>query len=240
SLSTFAVFPDVIVAETGRANVTLTLKDDEGNPLSGFDNKIALTPSPSLQSTITPFKEGQKGVYHAQISALKTGMMSLSARVDNVDIKQTATLTVIPNSPSAKVKNFTISDTRPHAGDTITYKAYLIDNHDNPVGKGVPVTWTTNEGSQLEKPLTLTDDKGVATVNLYRGPAGIAKVSATLISGTYHADDVSFVADNVDENKSELTLLPAKIIANGRDSAVLSLLIKDKGGNILPSQTVQA
>ncbi|OAT25897.1 Ig-like domain-containing protein [Proteus myxofaciens] len=240
SLSTLAIFPNVIVAETGRANVTLTLKDDEGNPLSGFNNKITLTATPSLQNTITSFKEGQKGVYHAQISALKTGTMSLSARVDNVDIKQTTSLTVIPNSPSAKVKNFTISDTHPHAGDTITYTAYLIDNHDNPVGKGVPVTWSTNEGSQLQKPLTLTDDNGIATVNLYRGPAGIAKVSATLISGTYDADDVSFVADNVDENKSELTLLPAKIIADGKDSAVLSLLIKDKGGNILPSQTVQA
>lgn len=239
NLSTLTIFPDTIAVETGKATVTLTLKDKEGNLLSGLADKITLTPSLSLQSTISAFKEGQKGVYQAQISALKVGKMTLSAQVDSVDIKQQVSLTIIPNSPTAKVKDFTISDMRPHAGDTITYQAHIVDNHDNPVGVGVPVTWTTNEGSKLEKPLTLTDDKGTATVRLSRGPAGVAKVSATLVSGTYPANDVNFVADNVDENKSELSLIPTTITANGKDVAVLTLVIKDKGGNILPNQTVQ-
>ncbi|MDD8915493.1 Ig-like domain-containing protein, partial [Escherichia coli] len=154
SLSTVAIFPDTIVAGANKATVTITLKDKEGNLLPNLANKITLTPQTNLQTTITPFKEKQKGIYQAQVSALKTGKTSLSAHVAPLAIKQSVSLTVLPNNTTAKVKNFTISNMQPHAGESITYKAYLVDNHDNPVGIGVPVAWSTNEGSQLETPLT--------------------------------------------------------------------------------------
>lgn len=127
---------------------------------------------------------------------------------------------------------------QPHAGESITYKAYLVDNHDNPVGIGVPVAWSTNEGSQLETPLTFTDDNGVAIVGLSRRSVGVAKVSAILATGTYIADDVHFLTGHIDETMSELSLNPSQIIANGKDKALLTFVIKDKNGNIIPNQQV--
>lgn len=47
------------------------------------------------------------------------------------------------------------------------------------------------------------------------------------------------MADDVDENRSEINLIPASIIANGTDKTLLTLTIKDKGGNILPDQQVE-
>ncbi|WPC99687.1 Ig-like domain-containing protein [Proteus terrae] len=237
--SQLSLIPNTIISETGRSQITLTLKDKYDNLLTGLKDKISVTYSADLTATTTTFNEISTGVYQAQVSALKAGQTTISAKINSVTLTQTALLTVLPNSQTAKVDKFVISDTQPHAGDTITYHAYISDKNDNPVNSGVSVTWTADKESLLNRPLTFTDNKGVADVELTRNPAGIAKVNAVLISGSYPAPDVNFVADDVDENSSEINLIPATIIANGTDKALLTLTIKDKGGNILPDQQVE-
>ncbi len=237
--SQLSLIPNTIISETGRSQITLTLKDKYDNLLTGLNNKISVSYNTDLTATTTAFNEISTGVYQAQVSALKAGQTTISANVNSVTLTQTALLTVLPNSQTAKVDKFVISDTQPHAGDTITYHAYISDKNDNPVNSGVSVTWTADKESLLNRPLTFTDNKGVADVELTRNPAGIAKVNAVLISGSYPAPDINFVADDVDENRSEINLIPATIIANGTDKALLTLTIKDKGGNILPDQQVE-
>ncbi|NBN45278.1 LysM peptidoglycan-binding domain-containing protein [Proteus sp. G2626] len=237
--SQLSLIPNTIISEVEQSHITLTLKDKYDNLLTGLENKISVSYSTDLTATTTAFKEISTGVYQAQVSALKAGQTTISAKIDRVTLTHTALLTVLPNSQTAKVDKFVISDTKPHAGDTITYSAYISDKNDNPVNSGVNVTWTTDKESLLAKPLTFTDSKGIAEVKLTRNPAGIAKVNAILISGRYPAPDVNFVADDVDENRSEINLIPASIIANGTDKTLLTLTIKDKGGNILPDQQVE-
>lgn len=237
--SQLSLIPNTIISETGRSQITLTLKDKYDNLLTGLKDKISVNYSADLTTTTTAFNEISTGVYQAQVSALKAGQTTISTKIDSVTLTQTALLTVLPNNQTAKVDKFVISDTQPHAGDTITYHAYISDKNDNPVNSGVSVTWTTDKDSLLAKPLTFTDSKGIAEVELTRNPAGLAKVNAVLISGSYPAPDVKFVADNVDENSSEINLIPTTIIANGTDKALLTLTIKDKGGNTLPDQQVE-
>ncbi|MDM3867440.1 Ig-like domain-containing protein [Proteus faecis] len=237
--SQLSLIPNTIISETGRSQITLTLKDKFNNLLTGLASKISINYSTDLTATTTAFNEISTGVYQAQVSALKAGQTTISAKVNSSTLTQTAQLTVLPNNQTAKVDRFVISNTQPHAGDTIVYHAYISDKHNNPVNSGVSVTWTTDKDSLLAKPLTFTNNKGIADVELTRNPAGIAKVNAVLISGSYPAPDVNFVADDVDENSSEINLIPATIIANGTDKALLTLTIKDKGGNILPDQQVE-
>lgn len=237
--SQLSLIPNTIISETGHSQITLTLKDKYDNLLTGLENNISVNYSTDLTATTTAFNEISTGVYQAQVSALKAGQTTISAKVNSVTLTQTAQLTVMPNNQTAKVDKFVISNTQPNAGDTIIYHAYISDKNNNPVNSGVSVTWTTDKDSLLAKPLTFTDSKGIADVKLTRNPAGIAKVNAVLISGSYSAPDVNFVADDVDENSSEINLIPATIIANGTDKALLTLTIKDKGGNILPDQQVE-
>lgn len=237
--SQLSLIPNTIISETDRSQITLTLKDKYDNLLTGLKDKISVNYSTDLTATTTAFNEISTGVYQAQVSALKAGQTTISTKINSVTLKQTALLTVLPNNQTAKVDKFVISNTQPHAGDTITYHAYLSDKNDNPLNSGVSVTWTTDKDSLLAKPLTFTDSKGIAEVELTRNPAGIAKVNAVLISGRYPAPDINFVADDVDENSSEINLVPATIIANGTDKTLLTLTIKDKGGNILPDQQVE-
>ncbi|WP_311749246.1 Ig-like domain-containing protein [Proteus terrae] len=237
--SQLSLIPNTIISETGRSQITLTLKDKYDNLLTGLKDKISVTYSADLTATTTTFNEISTGVYQAQVSALKAGQTTISAKINSVTLTQTALLTVLPNNLTAKVDKFVISNTQPHAGDTITYHAYISDKNDNPVNSGVSVTWASDKDSLLAKPLTFTDNNGIAEVKLTRDPAGIAKVNAVLVSGSYPAPDVNFVADDVDENSSEINLIPATIVANGTDKALLTLTIKDKGGNILPDQQVE-
>ncbi|ODQ06206.1 Ig-like domain-containing protein [Shigella sp. FC1655] len=237
--SQLSLTPSTIISEIGHSRITLTLKDKYANLLTGLEKKISVSYGTDLTATTTAFNEISTGVYQAQVSALKAGQTTISAKVNSVTLTQTATLTVLPNNQTAKVDRFVISNSHPHAGDTISYSAYISDKHDNPVNSGVDVTWITDKDSLLAKPLTFTDNKGIANVELTRNPAGIAKVNAVLISGSYSAPDVNFVADDVDENSSEINLIPETIIANGTDTALLTLAIKDKGGNILPDQQVE-
>lgn len=237
--SQLSLIPNTIISETGQSQITLTLKDKYDHLLTGLESKISVNYSTDLTTTTTAFNEISTGVYQAQVSALKAGQTTIRAKVNSVTLTQSVRLTVLPNSQTAKVDRFVISNTQPHAGDSITYHAYISDKNDNPVNSGVSVTWTTDKDSLLAKPLTFTNSKGIADVELTRNPAGIAKVNVVLISGSYPAPDVNFVADDVDENSSEINLIPATIIANGKGKALLTLTIKDKGGNILPNQQVE-
>lgn len=242
--STLTLSPSIIVAGDGtysRDNtlISVTLRDKQGNLLTGLKDKIKRQYSTALIFKEGAFSEISPGVYTAKISAQKAGTTTVSATVNSVTLKQTANLAVIADNASATVRDIVISNSTPKAGDTITYTAYIIDKYNNPINKDMPVTWTSDNVSTLSAALTFTDDKGVTKTQLTRGPAGLAKVDVYLKSGVYHAKDINFIADNVDENRSEITLLPANIIANGTDKAILSLIVKDKGGNLLPDQQIK-
>lgn len=242
--STLALSPSIITAGDGtqshdQSDITVIAKDNQGNLLTGLKDDIKLQYSTNLNIKESKFTESSTGVYKATVSAQKVGTTQIHAAISSVTLTQSASLTVIADNVSAKVRDIVISDPAPKAGDTITYTAYLIDKYDNPVSKDTPVTWTSDNVSVLSSALTFTDDKGVTQTKLTRGPAGLAKVNVILKSGIYHAKDINFVADDVDENRSEINLVPATIIANGTDKALLTLTIKDKGGNILPDQQVK-
>ncbi|MEM8367227.1 Ig-like domain-containing protein, partial [Morganella morganii] len=53
--------------------------------------------------------------------------------------------------------------------------------------------------------------------------------------------DVKLIGDknNPDSTKSELTALPGQIVADGKDGAVLKLILRDVNNNLLPGQTVE-
>ncbi len=242
--STLALSPSIITAGDGtrsydQSNITVIVKDNQGNLLTGLKDDIKLQYSTNLNIKESKFTESSAGVYKTTISAQKTGTTEIHATINSITLTQSVSLTVVADNISAKVRDIIISDMAPKAGDTITYTAYLIDKYDNPVSNDTPVTWTSDNVSVLASALTFTDNKGVAQTKLTRGPAGLAKVNVNLKSGVYPAKDVNFIADDVDENRSEIDLIPATIIANGTDKALLSLTIKDKGGNILPDQQVE-
>ncbi len=240
SQSSLLIAPSSIVAATESATVRVTLRDDEGNPLSGLAGEIALHFATDLSLSHTAFQETTDGVYSAQLNGKKAGSTQVSARAQGVDIQQTANVTINADNSSAEVQGkITATPTAATVGSQVIYRAVLADKQGNPLGAGIPVTWSANADSELSAQITHTDDTGMAQVAVTRQKVGIASVNVILPSGTTAAPDVIFNADAADESHSTMRLSPSVIVA-GKEEATLTLILRDKNGNLLSGQTVSA
>lgn len=236
--SSLVISPSVIIAEKESATLSVTVRDAEGNLLPGLKDMINAGFTPDLNMTVSAFSEVSPGIYAASVSGKKAGTSRVSADVSNIRINHTASLTLRADNDTARVKgSISVTPTSATVGDVVTYAAVLTDVNENALGAGIPVTWSANEGSTLSAQMTRTDDSGTARVILSRKLTGTAKVEAILPSGTTPAPDVIFSAGDVDENRSELTLAPSVIVA-GKDTATLTLILRDSNGNLLTGKGV--
>ncbi|WP_395489515.1 Ig-like domain-containing protein [Cedecea davisae] len=236
--SSLTVSPSSIIAAKESATLSVTARDAEGNLLPGLKDKITAGFTPDLNMTISAFSEVSPGIYAASVSGKKAGTSQVSADVSNIRINHTASLTLKADNDTAKVKgSISVTPASATVGDVVTYAAVLTDVNENALGAGIPVTWSANEGSTLSEQMTRTDDSGTARVTLSRKLAGTAKVEVILPSGTTPAPDVIFSSSDVDENRSELILAPSVIVA-GKETAALTLTLRDSNGNLLTGKSV--
>lgn len=241
SHSTLDVYPSNITAGSGKARVTLVLKDKQGNLLKGRKNDISLSNNYAVDPLMThlPFSEKSDGVYETIVSAKKAGKTQITTQIKSPEnVQLTAGLLVDADSDSAQVYgNIIATPAAAVVGQSVNYKATLVDQFGNKVGAGVGVTWSANEGSKLAQQLTQTDSTGQTSVALTRDIAGTAKVTLVLPSLKKEAPNVVFSTEQLDESQSNVELKPSTIIA-GKGSATLSVILRDKKGNLLSGQKV--
>ncbi len=239
--STLDVYPANITAGRGKATVTVVLKDKQGNLLKGRKNDISLSNNYAVDPLMTylPFSEKSDGVYETIVSANKAGKTQITTQIKSPEnVQLTASLLVDADSDSAQVDgNIIATPASAVVGQSVNYKATLVDQFGNKVGAGVWVTWSANEGSKLAQQLTQTDATSQTSVALSREIAGIAKVTLVLPSSKKEAPNVVFSAEKLDESQSNVELKPASIVA-GKESATLSVILRDKKGNLLSGQKV--
>jgi adhesin/invasin len=236
--SLLSISPSSIIAAKESATLSVTARDAEGNLLPGLKDKINAGFTPDLNMTVSAFSEVSPGIYAASVSGKKAGTSQVSADVNGIRINHTASITLQADNDTARVKgSISVTPASATVGDVVTYAAVLTDINENALGAGIPVTWSANEGSTLSAQMTRTDDSGTAHVTLNRKLAGTAKVEVILPSGTTSAPDVIFSAGDVDESRSELTLVPSVIVA-GKETATLTLTLRDSNGNLLTGKSV--
>lgn len=236
--SSLSISPSSIIAAKDSATLSVTARDAEGNLLLGLKDKINAGFTPDLKMTVSAFSEVSPGIYVASVSGKTAGTSQVSADVSGIRLNHTASITLQADNGTASVKgSISVIPASATVGDTITYAAVLTDINENALGAGIPVTWSANEGSSLSAQMTRTDDSGTARVTLSRKLAGIAKVYVILPSGETSAPDAIFSAGDVDESRSELTLAPSVIVA-GKDTATLTLTLRDSNGNPLTGKSV--
>ncbi|EGC4270879.1 hypothetical protein JNC30_004660 [Salmonella enterica] len=236
--SSISISPTSIVAGKENATLIVTTRDTEGNLLTGLKDQIKEAFIPDLNMTVSAFREVSSGVYESTVSGRKAGSTQVSADVNSIRINHTTSLMLRADNDSAIVKgSISVTPIAAKVGDFVTYSALLTDINGNALGAGIPVTWSANEGSVLRSQMTRTDDSGTVRVTLSRQQAGPARVNLILPSGNTPAPDVIFSAGDVDEKRSELTLSPSVIVA-GKDTATLTLTLRDSNGNLLTGKNV--
>ncbi|MCU6172422.1 Ig-like domain-containing protein [Enterobacter bugandensis] len=236
--SRLTVSPATVTAGMENTTVTVEARDVEGNPLSGFGPQISLHYSTDLDMSPASFAEVAPGQYKAAITGKRAGQTEISADINDTTVSNTVILTVREDNASAIVKgDISVTPSSAITGEYVTYAAVLTDKFGNPLGAGIPVTWSANDGSLPEAQVTKTDETGTARVRLTRLKAGTASVQLILSSGSVSAPDVTFSAGSVEESRTEVTLAPSVITA-GKEQAILDVILRDKNGNLISGQKV--
>ncbi|WON75599.1 YrIlm family inverse autotransporter adhesin [Serratia sp. UGAL515B_01] len=239
--STLTAAPGAIEAN-GRdtARVTLTLRDSNDNPVTGQSVALATT-----LGTLGPVSEGPNGVYTATLTAgTVAGVASLTTTVGGTALGVTpATVTLNGNSGDLSPTNSTLTAApgaiEANGRDTARVTLTLRDSNDNPVsGQSVALATTLGTlGPVSEGP------NGVYTATLTAGTvAGVASLTTT-VGGTALAVTPATVTLNgnsgdLSPTNSTLTAAPGAIEANGRDTARVTLTLRDSNDNPVSGQSV--
>ncbi|EBP1128268.1 hypothetical protein LO27_26735, partial [Salmonella enterica] len=195
--SAFMVTPATIVAD-GRTSsqLTLTLNDGHGNPVSLSAGQVRLTVSGIDGTTLTAVS-GQDGVYTALLTGIRAGEAVITPAVEGSDLsglKQTVTLTADKNSAGLPDGSLTVVQDNAVADDTATNKVQVVvtDANGNPVA-GVPVSFSAPSPAHVTVSDYTTDVNGVATAALASPAQGSVAVSAEA-NGSRRQVNVMFAA----------------------------------------------
>ena len=182
SLSTVVASPASITAG-GSSTISVTVKDGNGNPISGATVVLAATgPGKTLTQPSGP--TDQNGVATGTLTATAAGTKTVSATANGTAITQTAPVTVTagPLSPSQSTISAAPAIIAPGT-ETSTIRVTANDAYGNPISGATVALAATGSGNTLTQPSGPTDGTGVASGTLSSAVPETKTVSAT-IDGT--------------------------------------------------------
>ncbi|MGP2408196.1 YrIlm family inverse autotransporter adhesin [Yersinia sp. 2553 StPb PI] len=238
--STLVAAPTAIVANgSDTSQVTLTLRDNNNNPVTG--QAVAFT---STLGTLSPVTE-VNGVYTATLTAgIVVGTSSITASVGGSALGVTpATVILNGDSGNLSTTNSTLVaapvSIEANGSDTSVVTLTLRDNSNNPVtGQTVALASTlgtlgaVSEGSNGVYTATLTAGTLSGTASLTASVGGNA-LGVTPATVTLNGD-----SGNLSTTNSTLVAAPVSIEANGSDTSVVTLTLRDSNNNPVTGQTV--
>ncbi|PVZ83715.1 hypothetical protein C9426_25220 [Serratia sp. S1B] len=239
--STLVTGVQTLVANgTDNTEVTLTLQDSHGNPVTGQTVVFSTT-----LGKVSAARETANGIYTATLTAsTEAGAANITATVGSTVLTGlSATVTLIGDSKKLSATNSRLvaSPTALEANDTDTARVTLTlrDINNNLVG-GQTVVFATTLGTIG---VVSENSTGVYTATLTAGTlAGIASLTAT-VGGSRLTGVSASVTINGDSKKlsttlSRLVASPTALEANGSNISTLTLTLRDINNNPVNGQSV--
>ncbi|WP_202906382.1 beta strand repeat-containing protein, partial [Morganella psychrotolerans] len=240
--SSLTAVPATIVANnTATSTLTLTLKDVNGNLVSG---QAVLFSTTLANTTFSTVADNQDGTYTATLKGTKAGEAALKVTVNNAELGVAAVSVILTADDSnlseakSSLKAAPLTILADNT-DTSTLTLTLKDVNDNPVSGQIALFSTTLADTTFS---TVMDNQdGTYSATLKGTKAGDAQISVTLNGNTFAVAPVTvkLTADggNLSEAKSSLAADPVTIVANNTATSTLTLTLKDMNGNLVSGQT---
>jgi adhesin/invasin len=238
ALSTVAAAPGTIEAGTGSATITVTVRDANGDPMSGAAVELAATGAGNTLSA--PGLTDENGIYTGTLSSTVAEEKVVSASVGGVSIAQTASVTVLASGTVSAAHSTVVAvPSSIEAGTGIaTITVTARDVTGNPVPDVTVELAATGSGNTLSAP-GLTDENGVYTGTLSSTGAGEKSVSATADgTGITQSAVVTVTAGAVDAGQSTVVATPTSM-AQGGAVATITVTAKDAFGNPVGGAAVE-
>lgn len=244
SQSSLVATPASITASAGTspATITVTARDEQGNPIPNLNVVLAAT---GVSNTITQpaGPTGANGVTTGTLSSTVTGVRIVSATIDGTGIDQTDTVTVVPGLPSASA--FLVQPTSMTVGTIMTpaVQVEIRDQFGNRVtsaNNGVVLTLASNPGGATLTGGTGTASSGLATFSsLSINQTGAGYTLRATVGGLADVLSTSFnvTAGVVSAAQSTVAASPASITA-GTGLSTITVTAQDAGGFPVAGATV--
>ncbi|MHA0902066.1 Ig-like domain-containing protein [Enterobacter ludwigii] len=237
--SSVTLLPEEILAngrDTARLQIRLT--DVSGHVLDGLEGKIAITLQPVTGAeALTGIEKSTvialgQGLYQVTFKSKQVGQGRIIVKADGVSLSQQPLLRVRADISLVSVRgNIVASSDNELVSNWVKYCATLETDMKQLAGANIPVIWRASPGARLDAGMSTTGEDSKACINLTRDIAGKARVTALVGAKEYVGPETTFNPGMVDEGKSELSIDKRWITANGSDTAIVTLELKDSKGN---------
>ncbi|MBT2290968.1 cadherin-like beta sandwich domain-containing protein [Paenibacillus albidus] len=216
------------------AEVTVTVRDAQGNPLLVGGDTVAVAVSDGSVGTVADHGDG---TYGATLTApTSTGTATITAQVNGAAVPGTATVSYVAGTADAAKSSVAVDQATLTADGVSTAEVTVTvrDAQGNPLNIGgdtvvVAVSGGGSVGTVADHgdgtygaTLTAPTSMGTATIT--------AKVNGAAVPGTA---TVSFVAGTADAAKSSVAVDQATLTADGVSTAEVTVTVRDAQGNPL-------
>ncbi|PWW06530.1 S-layer family protein, partial [Paenibacillus cellulosilyticus] len=234
STSTVAVGVGTLTADgTSQTNVTVTLKDGQGNAITTGGTSVAIIATKGIISAVT---DNGNGTYTATLTAPTTvGTSTISATIGGSAITSTATVQFIPGTPSTTTSLVSVDNSMLTAdgASQATVTVTLKDAQGNEIttgGETVVITATSGTVSAVTDKgdgtytatLTAPTTVGTSTVS--------AKVGGNAIASTA---TVQFESGTPSASTSTVAVGVGTLTADGTSQTNVTVTLKDGQGNAI-------
>jgi adhesin/invasin len=222
----------IIADDSNSTTITVRLKDIYGNNLTSGGDTVSLT---ATSGTISEFTDHNNGTYTATLTAATTtGTVTISGKVNGVQMAHSATVNFIPGQATASTSTITATAAAIQVGGhTTTITVQLQDQYGNPlIQSGGDITLETSAGTL--SPVTDNKDGTYSAVLTSSNTAGAATISCKLADNSVINDTetVTYTPGAADADNSVIIASPSSIRVGGKNSTV-TVQLKDQYGNKL-------
>ncbi|MGH7614950.1 MAG: beta strand repeat-containing protein [Gemmatimonadales bacterium] len=235
--STVVASPTSIEQTTGTSTVTVTVRDQYGNPVNG--SAVVLAASGTGNTIGQPGPTNSSGVTGGTLSSSDLQTETVNATAGGVLLTQQPSITITPPVPTVSASLSTVVANTPSftAGGSSDITVTVRDGSNNPMS-GVTVTLSaTGSGNTITQP-SPTDVNGLTTGTLASTGAGSKTVTAVAGGVTLNQQPVVTVnAGSPDAGQSTVAASPSSIpVSTGTSN--ITVTVKDAFGNPVNGSSV--
>ncbi|MEM8336484.1 invasin domain 3-containing protein, partial [Morganella morganii] len=217
--------------------VQATVLDAYGNRIPGYT--VQFITDNNAQPSQSQLTTDSNGETIFDLTNTKSGKTKVTAQVNGKTAFVNVTFTA--DSATAKIADMTVTaDGMPANGEAKNAVEVTVTDASGNIVPFVAVLFTADNSAQPPSQSLMTDENGKILFSMTNTVATQVNVTAKVNTSEMSAV-VTFKADttNPDAGKSSLSANPMVIVADGSTESALTLILKDKFGNNIPSQGVE-
>lgn len=232
----FTVVKDGALANgTDENQLKVVVKDAGGNPLAGQTVRLQ-TKDEILGPPSFDVLTGADGAVVVPVYSVSSGQKTMTASIN--DSKQQVKITFVANSETATIAGLEVVQNHAAAnGSTAnSVKVTIVDDLGNPLA-GQSVALEADNQAVIDA-FVVSDEEGSAIATLTSKVAGVTNITASINGSDNKKVQVVFEPDVNTAYVRQIINDTMGIVANGVDTHIVHVFVRDDSGNPVAGQTV--